>query len=87
MAKKRRFYFGKILKGADGKPDFMAIDKDITFREGEFVNLESKTQRINEINKSLEEGKLSQEKAEDLLAKVNKISDRVRFSLYVVREE
>lgn len=86
MAKKRRIYFGKILKGADGKPDFMAIDKDITFKEGDFVNLESKKQRIDDINQSVEAGRLTEDVANDLLQKVNKISDRVRFSLYVVRD-
>jgi hypothetical protein len=83
---KRRFYFGKILKGAEGKPDFVAIDKDITLKEGEFVNLESKTQRLKELEDSVSAGRLSQEKAEDIASKVNKQSDRVRFSMYVVRE-
>jgi len=87
MAKKSRFYFGKILKGAEGKPDFVAIDKEITLKEGEFVNLESKAQRLKELEDSVAEGRLSQDKADDIAAKVNKQSDRVRFSMYVVRSK
>lgn len=90
MAKTRRVYFGKILKGGekDGKkkPDFMAIDKDIQLKEGEFVNLESKELRLQELQESVEAGRLTQEKADDFAEKARKQSDRVRFSLYVVRE-
>jgi hypothetical protein len=86
MAKKSRFYFGKILKGNEGKSDFLVIDKDITLKEGEFINLESKSQRLKELEESVSSGRLSQDKADDIAAKVNKQSDRVRFSLYVVRE-
>lgn len=83
---KRRFYFGKILKGAEGKADFLVIDKDITLKEGQFVNLESKKQRLDDLDKSVADGKLDEVKADALKEKVNKLSDRVRFSLYVVRE-
>jgi CRISPR/Cas system-associated endoribonuclease Cas2 len=85
MAKKR-FYFGKILKGAEGKPDFLVIDKDITLKEGQFVNLESKKQRLDDLQESVSNGRLSEETASSLREKVNKLSDRVRFSLYIVRE-
>jgi hypothetical protein len=87
MSKKSRFYFGKILKGAEGKPDFIAIDKDISLKEGEFINLESKAQRLKELEESVGAGRLSQEVADDIAAKVNKQSDRVRFSMYVVRSK
>ena len=51
------------------------------------MNLESKAQRLKELEDSVAEGRLSQDKADDIAAKVNKQSDRVRFSMYVVRSK
>lgn len=93
MAKKygKKTYVGKVMKGAeDGvdengkkkfKPDYIVVDQDFKLMKGDFLRLESKAQRIKDLQAAVEAGRLDEEKASDLIEKANKGSDKVRFTI------
>lgn len=85
--KSKRRVVGSVYKGSDGKPDYIKMSQDVSLREGQYVNLESKASQIAGITKAAAEGKLSQDLATDLLAKAEKIPDFVRFNLVVVESQ
>lgn len=74
---------GSVIKGKDGKPDYIKISQDVTLKQGQYVNLESKKARLDSLTKAESEGKLSA----DLVTKIRSILDKepefVRFSLTV----
>lgn len=77
---------GSVLKSKDGSGDYIKISQDVTLREGQFVNLVSKASKIASITKAGEEGKLSEDLVEKLLAQAEKMPDFVRFNLEVKEE-
>lgn len=83
MAKKygKKSYIGKVMKGQNGKMDFIVIDQDFELKKGDFLRLESKASRIKDLEEAVEAGRLSEDKAADLIEKANKGSDRVRFTI------
>lgn len=82
MAKKRKV-IGSVVKGKDGKPDYIKISQDVTLKAGQFVNLESKKSQLESVEKAEAEGKLSAEVAAKVRAAVEKIPDFVRFNLSI----
>lgn len=83
MAKKRRV-IGSIVKGKDGKPDYIKIREDVTLRSGQFLNLENKASKIAGIRRALEMDKLSQEVAEKMLAQAEQLPEFVRFEIVLL---
>lgn len=85
MTKKRKT-FGSVVKGKDGKPDYIKITNDVNLKKGQYVNLESAKSQIESLKKALSEGKLSEEVATKMMDNANKTPDWVRFNLVVVEE-
>ncbi len=83
---KRYKTIGSVVKGKEGKPDYIKISQDVTLKAGSFVNLESKASRLASLAKAESEGKLSTEKAAEIRASVEKTPDFVRFNLTVSEE-
>lgn len=83
MAKKygKKSYVGKVMKGINGKPDYIVVDQDFKLMKGDFLKLESKAQRIKDLEAAVEAGRLDEEKAADLIEKASKGSDKVRFTI------
>lgn len=77
----KRIQVGAIIKGKDNKGDYIKISEDITLKKGEYLNLESKASKIASLTAAIENGKLSQEVGEKMLANVEKEPDFVRFSI------
>lgn len=77
----KRIQVGTVMKGKEGKGDYIKVEEDITLKKGEFLNLESKASQIASLTKAIEEGKLSQEVGEKMLANAEKIPDFVRFRI------
>ena len=81
MAKRREI--GSVVKGKDGKPDYIKINSDVTLKKGQYVNLESPKQQIESLQAAVESGKLTAEYGEKLLARLEATPDWVRFNLFV----
>lgn len=81
MARYKRIKVGQIVKGKDGKPDYIKVDNDVTLKRGDYLNLESAASQRKGIEDAMQAGKLSGEVAEKMLEKVNKIPPFVRFEI------
>lgn len=83
MAKKygKKSYVGKVMKGKEGKPDYIVVDMDFDLKKGDFLRLESKKQRLDDLAAAFEAGRLDEAKYEELAEKAQKSSDNVRFTI------
>lgn len=79
MAKVKYVEIGSVIKGQDGKPDYIKIKEDVSLKAGSFLNLESKASRLAGLEKSVADGKLSEEMAEKIRVNVEKTPEWVRF--------
>ncbi len=82
----KRKTIGSVVKGKDGKPDYIKISQDVSLKAGQFVNLESKAAQLASLNKAESDGKLSEEVAAKVRAVVEKKPEWVRFDLVVVEK-
>ena len=55
----KRIQIGSILKGKDGKGDYIQIKEDVTLKKGDFLNLESQASKIASLQAAIANGKLS----------------------------
>jgi hypothetical protein len=82
MASKKRLVIGSVIKGKEkGDPDYIKIRKNISLKEGEVLRLESKAQQISQVKTAIESGKLTPELGEEILSRLEKIPDFVRFEI------
>ena len=78
---------GSIIKGkkdeatGKAKPDYIKIRGDHFLKDGDIINLESKAQALESLEKAVAGGKLSADMASDIRAKVEKTPDWVRFNM------
>lgn len=85
MAKKR-VQVGSIIKGQDGKPDYIKINNDVVLTKGQYINMENKAQKIAGIKFAISKNKLSDEKGNEMIEKAEKMPDFVRFELYFLKD-
>lgn len=81
MAKYKREVIGSVVKGKDGKPDYIKVRSDVKLSQGEFLNLESKSQQASSLEKAVADGKLSEEIADSIRERIEKIPEFVRFEI------
>lgn len=82
MAKKKRVVVGSVVKGKEkGDSDYIKIRKNITLKEGEILRLESKAQQISQLKEAIEGGKLSGDLGAEIMERLEKIPDFVRFEI------
>jgi hypothetical protein len=86
MAKKKRLVVGSIWKGRDGKPDYIKINNDVVLTKGQFVNLESKAQKIKSLEDAIQAGRLSGDGAQKMLQNARDMNEGIRFELYVLQD-
>jgi len=89
MGKYTRTEVGSICKSKDAeKPDYIKVNTDITLKKGDILNLESKKSKLEGIDTAVQNGKLSQDKADEIIEKINAMPEWVRFSIVrVVKNE
>lgn len=87
MAKFKRLTVGSVVKGRDGKPDYIQMSQDVVLKKGEYLNLESKSSQMRSVESAIKDGKLSQEVGESILEKLGKIPDFVRFQIIKVEKQ
>lgn len=82
MAGKRR-EVGSVVKGRDGKPDYIKISQDVTLKKGQYLNLESKAKQLENLQNAVASGKLSADLGEQIKERIEKMPEFVRFSVFV----
>lgn len=83
MAKKRKV-IGSVCKAKEaGEMDYIKIRDDVMFKKGASIRLESKKSQLENLEKSVNAGKLSGEIVESIRERINKTPDWVRFELVV----
>ena len=87
MAKFKRLTVGDIVKGKDGKPDYIKISNDVVLKRGDFLNLESKASQTKSIETAVKDGKMSEEIATSVMERVNKIPEFVRFQIVKLEKQ
>lgn len=80
MAKKR-ITLGSIVKGKDGKPPYIKVNKDAVLKSGQYLNLENKQYQLDSLSKAVAEGKVKEETAEQVKERIEKMPDFVLFEV------
>lgn len=87
MAKKR-LTIGSVVKSKEaGKPDYIKVSQDITLKKGQFLNLESKERQLESLDAAVAAGKLSEDMANEIKERTNKIPDWVRFEIVMLQDK
>lgn len=84
MAKSKREVIGKVLKGKDGKADYIQVSRDVTLKKDEYLNLESKKSKLEGLSKAAADGKLTGELLDKLVAQAEAMPDFIRFEIVKV---
>lgn len=87
MSKYKRMVVGDVVKGKEGKPDYIKVSNDVVLKKGDFLNLESKSMQLKNIKQAVKDGKLSSDVAEGIMEKINKIPDFVRFNIVKIERQ
>lgn len=85
MSKYKRTVVGSVVKGKDGKPDYIQVSNDVILKKGDYLNLESKKTQLESAEAAIKAGKLGGDAQAAVLERINKIPDFVRF--HIVRIE
>ena len=83
----KRMVIGSIVKGKDGKPDYIKMSKDVSLKQGDFLNLESKSSQLKSLEAAIADGKLTGEIGESIKDRLEKIPDFVRFEIVKVSKD
>lgn len=82
MAKYSRMVVGSVLRSKnEGDPPYIKINESVTLTKGATLKLESKRFQLESLEKALENGKLTEETAEKIQARIEKIPDYVLFNI------
>ena len=94
MAKTKRIKLGSVMKGQNGKPDYIKVnirDKEgkpgtYVLKDGQFLDLDSKAKQLEDVKFLIENDKIDADTGKYLTEKINKIPDFVRFEI-IAKEE
>lgn len=81
MSKPKRIIMGQILKGKDGKGDYIKVDADVTLKKGEFLELENASTIRKKADDLEATGKIDEDFANKLRESADKIPSFVRFRI------
>lgn len=87
MAKLKRKLIGSVVKGKDGKPDYIKVRGAHVLKDGQYLNLESKTKQLESLNEAEKAKKISSELAAKIRERISRIPDFVRFEVVTLEEE
>lgn len=87
MSKYTRRQIGSVIKAKEaGKSDYIKIRDDVSLKKGDTLQLESAQSQLASLEKAVSEGKLSEEIAQKVRERVQKIPDFVRFEIIQVNK-
>lgn len=76
---------GSVIKSKDpGGSDYIKIRDDVSFKKGDTLQLESAQSQLASLERAVSDGKLSEEVAEKVRDRIQKIPDWVRFEIVQV---
>lgn len=87
MAKKRKTVIGSVVKGRDGKPDYIKVRGTHVLKDGQFLNLETKDAQLASAEAAFVAKKLSAEVLGKIKDRVGKIPDFVRFEVTTLEDQ
>lgn len=87
MAKRRKVVVGSVVKGREGKPDYIKVSNDVHLKQGQFLNLETKAAQLKSLEEAVLANKLSPEIGEKIKAQIEKTPDFVRFQVTLMVDE
>jgi aminoglycoside/choline kinase family phosphotransferase len=98
MAKKRKVTIGSILKGRDGKPDYIKVTPEFEKIFGKYINLENEKTQLADLDKAVADEKLSEDYAQTRKEQVSqfwnkdtqfgkKLKEVIRFQLTALIED
>lgn len=76
MAKWKREVIAQVQKNDKGG-SYIKVKQDVTLKKGENLSVESKAEQLAGIDKAVADGKMSEEIAEKVRERINKIPDFV----------
>lgn len=85
MAFKRTL--GSVVKGRDGKPDYIKMKDDVVLKKDQILNLESAKSQMESLQKAVAAGKLSAETGEKIKDRISKIPEWVRFEITMYEDK
>jgi hypothetical protein len=77
----KKVEIGSVIKGRDGKPDYISIRGDHVLKDNDKLRLESKAMQLADLEKAVAAGKLSAEIGDKIREGINKTPDFVRFKI------
>lgn len=87
MSKFRRV-IGSVVKSKEtGKSDYIKINQDITLKKGQTLSLQSAKSQLESLQAAVKAGKLQADYAEELIAKVERIPEFVRFEIVSLEDK
>lgn len=87
MVKMKRKVIGSVVKGKEGKNDYIKVRGTHVLKDGQFLNLESKATQLKRLDEAVAAKKLTPDLAATIKARINKIPDFVRFEVITLEEE
>jgi len=88
MAKWKRTKIGDVVKDKEDKTkSYLKVYKDHVLKDGQIINLESKNQKLKSLKENLDNGRISDEKYEEILAIIEKMPDFVLFEAFVLEKQ
>lgn len=84
--KSKRRVVGSICKAKDGGRKYIKVSEDFSMSKGQFINIVSKSDRLELAERLLSEGKISEEIAQKMVERANKIPDFVLAELEITQE-
>jgi len=80
--KYKKHFIGDVLVDKEDPSRFyIKVKKDYMLKAGTYLNLESKQNQIDNIKKAASEGKIGEDMAEEILIKIEKMPDFVKFNV------
>lgn len=86
MAKSKRVTIGSVMKSQKDGKFYIKVNGEHKLSDGQYLNLESKEDRIQSLDKAVEEGKLSEEKAREIRVSIDKTPAFVKFNVISVQK-
>lgn len=82
MAKWKRTNVGSVCKDSKDKTkSYIKFSRDVEFKKGDIINLESADEQMASLQEAVVGGKISEDFAQKIKERIEKIPDWVRFEL------
>lgn len=78
----KKVIVASVLKGQDGKPNYLKVDNDVVLKKGQFLNMQTTKQERESLEANISNGKIKADMGKILLEKLEKRPDFVLANIY-----